>query len=76
MEYARTQLGGFFKINDLFQAFRERAEHLSNNKLRQLAAQWEARGWLLPCADAVSSRALTPQLVQYAAMRLQGNAAA
>ncbi len=51
--YALNHLDGYFKLRELGAQFKGR---LTLPALRDLAGQWEKRGWLLPPASVTSSR--------------------
>ncbi len=61
VEYARDDLGGAFKLQDLYDRFKG---VWSYRRLKAIGQAWESRGWLTKPADAVSPRRLTEELLQ------------
>lgn len=61
VEYSRDNLGGAFKLQDLYDRFKG---VWSYRRLKAIGQAWESRGWLTKPADAVSPRRLTEELLQ------------
>lgn len=59
--FARDQLGGAFKLRELYDHFRG---VWSWRQLQKTAKAWEARGWLTKPEDAISPRRMTEALAR------------
>jgi S-DNA-T family DNA segregation ATPase FtsK/SpoIIIE len=73
--YAARDLGGAFKVQVLYEAFKGSDWHMSWPALRKLAERWELRGWLTPQANSATARQITPELARVAGLDLAGGQA-
>lgn len=73
--YAARDLGGAFKVQVLYEAFKGSDWHMSWPALRKLAERWELRGWLTPQANSATARQITPELLRVAGLDPAGGQA-